>query len=181
MPPCDIRGNIVLVERAEDVPPALDRLRQADVIGFDTETRPSFRRGVTHDVSLIQLADRFTCYLFRLNRLGPNTELKNYLENESPLKVGLSVQDDFRSLGRWMPVRPKNFIELQKYVRAFGIEEMSLQKIYAIIFHQRISKRQQLSNWEAPTLTPAQMLYAATDTWACLRIYLELQRRSHDK
>ena len=78
-----------------------------------------------------------------------------------------------------MPVRPQNFIELQKYVRAFGIEEMSLQKIYAIIFRQKISKRQQLSNWEAQTLTPAQMLYAATDAWACLRIYLELQRRIH--
>ena len=179
LPPCDIKGDIVLIDRADDVPSAIRRLRQSDVIGFDTETKPSFKRGISYGVSLLQLADRTTCYLFRLNKLGPNAELRDYLEDGSQIKIGLSVQDDFRSLSRWMPVRPQNFIELQKYVRAFGIEEMSLQKTYAIIFRQKISKRQQLSNWEAQTLTPAQMLYAATDAWACLRIYLELQRRIH--
>ena len=175
LPPCDITGEIIIIDRPEDVAAAVDDLKQCSLIGFDTETRPSFRRGESNTISLLQLATDRRAYLFRLKKIGQNQLLKDLLESETHMKVGLSVHDDFHSLNRWMPCRPKNFIELQKYVKAFGIEEMSLQKIYAIVFNQKISKRQQLSNWEADQLTPAQQQYAAIDAWACRNIYYELQ------
>ena len=175
LPPCDITGEIIIIDRPEDVAAAVDDLKQCSLIGFDTETRPSFRRGESNTISLLQLATDRRAYLFRLKKIGQNQLLKELLESEDHMKVGLSVHDDFHSLNRWMPCRPKNFIELQKYVKAFGIEEMSLQKIYAIVFNQKISKRQQLSNWEADQLTPAQQQYAAIDAWACRNIYYELQ------
>lgn len=177
LPPCDITGEIIIIDRSEDVAAAIEDLKQCPLIGFDTETRPSFRRGESNTISLLQLATEKRAYLFRLKKIGPNQLLKDLLESNDYLKVGLSVHDDFHSLNRWMPCRPNNFIELQRYVKAFGIEEMSLQKIYAIVFHKRISKRQQLSNWEAEELTPAQQQYAAIDAWACRNIYYELQRK----
>ena len=177
LPPCDIMGEIIVIDRPEDVATAVDDLKQCPLIGFDTETRPSFRRGESNTISLLQLATDRRAYLFRLKKIGQNQLLKELLESEDHMKVGLSVHDDFHSLNHWMPCRPKNFIELQKYVKAFGIEEMSLQKIYAIVFNQKISKRQQLSNWEAETLTPAQQQYAAIDAWACRNIYYKLQHK----
>ncbi|MBO5086352.1 MAG: 3'-5' exonuclease domain-containing protein 2 [Paludibacteraceae bacterium] len=177
LPPCDITGEIIVIDRPEDVAAAIEDLKQCPLIGFDTETRPSFRRGESNTISLLQLATEKRAYLFRLKKIGQNQLLKDLLESNDYLKVGLSVHDDFHSLNRWMPCRPNNFIELQRYVKAFGIEEMSLQKIYAIVFHKRISKRQQLSNWEAEELTPAQQQYAAIDAWACRNIYYELQRK----
>ncbi len=177
LPPCDITGEIIVIDSSEDVAAAIEDLKQCPLIGFDTETRPSFRRGESNTISLLQLATEKRAYLFRLKKIGPNQLLKDLLESNDYLKVGLSVHDDFHSLNRWMPCRPNNFIELQRYVKAFGIEEMSLQKIYAIVFHKRISKRQQLSNWEAEELTPAQQQYAAIDAWACRNIYYELQRK----
>ena len=175
LPPCDITGEIIVIDRPEDVATAVDDLKQCTLIGFDTETRPSFRRGESNTISLLQLATDKRADLFRLKKIGPNQLLKDLLESEEHMKVGLSVHDDFHSLNRWMPCRPKNFIELQKYVKAFGIEEMSLQKIYAIVFNKKISKRQQLSNWEAEELTPAQQQYAAIDAWACRDIYYKLK------
>ena len=175
LPPCDITGEIIVIDRPEDVATAVDNLKQCTLIGFDTETRPSFRRGESNTISLLQLATDKRADLFRLKKIGPNQLLKDLLESEEHMKVGLSVHDDFHSLNRWMPCRPKNFIELQKYVKAFGIEEMSLQKIYAIVFNKKISKRQQLSNWEAEELTPAQQQYAAIDAWACRDIYYKLK------
>ena len=175
LPPCDITGEIIVIDRPEDVATAVDDLKQCTLIGFDTETRPSFRRGESNTISLLQLATDKRAYLFRLKKIGPNQLLKDLLESEEHMKVGLSVHDDFHSLNRWMPCRPKNFIELQKYVKAFGIEEMSLQKIYAIVFNKKISKRQQLSNWEAEELTPAQQQYAAIDAWDCRDIYYKLK------
>ena len=177
LPPCDITGEIIVIDRSEDVVAAIEDLKQCPLIGFDTETRPSFRRGESNTISLLQLATEKRAYLFRLKKIGQNQLLEDLLESNDYLKVGLSVHDDFHSLNRWMPCRPNNFIELQRYVKAFGIEEMSLQKIYAIVFHKRISKRQQLSNWEAEELTPAQQQYAAIDAWACRNIYYELQRK----
>ena len=178
LPPCDIVGEIIVIDRPEDVAAAIDDLKQCPLIGFDTETRPSFRRGESNTISLLQLATDRRAYLFRLKKIGPNQLLKDLLESEEHMKVGLSVHDDFHSLNRWMPCQPKNFIELQKYVKAFGIEEMSLQKIYAIVFNKKISKRQQLSNWEADQLTPAQQQYAAIDAWACRDIYYKLRVES---
>ena len=141
-------------------------------MGVDTETRPSFRRGTVHQVALLQISTKDTCFLFRLNHLGLPDFLEDFLQNDV-LKVGLSLKDDFAMLRKRNQKDPRfgNWVELQDYVPLFGIEEKSLQKIYALLFKKKISKSQRLSNWEAEVLTEAQQLYAATDAWACVEIY----------
>ena len=122
------------------------------VVGIDTETRPSFRKGIMHNVALVQISTWDTCYLFRICRIYNIHAIKQILESTGTLKIGLSLKDDFAGLRRLSPIIPHHYIELQQYATAFGIEEMSLQKIYALLFGRKISNTQQLSNWEAPVL-----------------------------
>ncbi|MGC8802860.1 MAG: 3'-5' exonuclease [Bacteroidales bacterium] len=143
--------------------------------GFDTETRPSFKKGRTNNVSLIQLAADNTCYLFRINRLGLRHELIEILTNPNIIKIGLSLQDDLRGLHKMAHFQPQGFVDLQNYVQQFGIQEKSLKKICALVLHARISKNQQTSNWDVPILSEAQQIYAATDAWVCLKIYEKLK------
>lgn len=171
LPSCNIAGEIVIVDKLHDVAPALKELKKAEYVGFDTETKPTFKAGQQNKISLLQLATTEKAYLFRLNMIGECSAIKRYLESDKYTKIGLSVKDDFHALQDWMPCKPNNFIEIQKLVQFFGIEEMSLRKIYAIIFGKKISKRERLSNWEAPTLSPEQIKYAATDAWVCIEIY----------
>lgn len=171
LPLVHIDGRIITIDKEEDVAAAVAYLRKSPVIGFDTETRPSFAKGVTYKVALLQLATEDTCFLFRLNKIGFSVALKSLLQSSKIKKIGLSSHDDILSLKRRCPFRPMGFIELQTLVKSYGIKEMSLQKIYAIIFGQRISKGQRLTNWEADILTEKQRVYAATDAWTTLRIY----------
>ena len=135
-----------------------------------------------HQVALLQVATPDTCFLFRLNRIGITDALVRLLEDQQITKVGLSLQDDLRMLRQRRDFVPGTFIELQKEVKAIGIEDMSLQKIYANLFGKKIAKNQQLSNWEAETLSEAQRKYAATDAWACIQIHEEIakMRRNGD-
>ena len=171
-------GRIVVVDSDSEAESALAHLLKEKAVGIDTETRPSFRKGTMHRVALVQISTWDTCYLFRLCRSCSLEPVKRLLESADVLKIGLSLKDDFLALRRLGNVEPRQYIELQRYVDAFGIEEMSLQKIYAILFSKKISKGQQLSNWEAASLTPAQQTYAATDAWACLHIYRALRGES---
>jgi ribonuclease D len=166
--------EIVVVDNPQLVEKAIKELYLSDIVGFDTETKPSFTRGKVNKIALLQISDNKKCYLFRLQKIGKNITLKHFLESTKNLKIGLSLRDDFRMLNRWTNVKPQNFIDLQTFVKGFGIEETSLQKIFAIIFAKKISKREQLSNWEAPILDNSQQIYAATDAWACRQIYLKL-------
>ncbi len=175
LPAAPFDGSIRLIDCPEDVHEAVVELRKANIIGFDTETRPSFKKGLLHTVSLMQLATPDVCYLFRLNKLGLMQELIDLLEDPGLLKVGLSIHDDFHSLRRLKPVEPQGFIDLQQYVKQFKISDNSLSRIYGILFGERISKGQRLTNWEAETLSPAQQSYAALDAVACIRIYRHLQ------
>jgi ribonuclease D len=175
LPILSIKTEIQVINTAAEAEIAIAELSQVGIVGFDTETKPSFQKGIYNKIALLQIASDTKCYLFRLNKIGQNSAIKRLLEDTDVCKIGLSVHDDFHSLNKWMKFVPGNFIELQTYVRNFDITEMSLQKIYAIIFGQKISKSQQLSNWEAPALSAAQQLYAATDAWACRTIYLELK------
>lgn len=177
MPKAAFPGRIFVVYTEAEARKAVDYLNQHEVVGVDTETRPSFRRGTTHQVALLQISTHDTCFLFRLNRLGLPDFLEDFLLNDV-LKIGLSLKDDFAMLRKRNNKDPRqgNWIELQDYVRRFGIEEMSLQKIYALLFGKKISKSQRLSNWEAESLTEAQQLYAATDAWACVEIYSYLEK-----
>ena len=172
MPKVLFEGRIFVIYTESDADKAIEYLKSQSVVGVDTETRPSFKRGTSHNVALLQISTQDTCFLFRLNRIGMPTSLQNFLMSDT-LKVGLSLKDDFTMLRRRKDVHTEegNWIELQDYVAHFGIEDRSLQKIYANLFGQKISKSQRLSNWEAESLTESQLRYAATDAWACVQIY----------
>ena len=172
LPKVLFEGRIFVVYTEADTEKAVEYLKTQQIVGVDTETRPSFKRGMTHKVALLQIATADTCFLFRLNRIGMPESLQNFLMSDV-LKIGLSLKDDFMMLRRRKDVHAEegNWIELQDYVGRFGIEDRSLQKIYANLFGQKISKSQRLSNWEAETLSESQMRYAATDAWACVEIY----------
>ncbi|MDR3251682.1 MAG: 3'-5' exonuclease domain-containing protein 2 [Tannerella sp.] len=170
------QGQTVIVETEEELERALRYLSTFREIGFDTETRPSFSKKTHYKIALIQLSTDDTCFLLRLNKLGGTPELlESFLINKEVKKIGLSLRDDFHGLHSLTKITPGNFIDLQAYVTRFGIEDMSLQKIYAILFGKKISKRERLSNWEAEKLSEAQQRYAALDAWSCLRIYKFLE------
>lgn len=171
LPTVTYPGHIVVVNTAEQAVSALETISRYSVVGFDTETKPSFRKGRTNPVSLIQISVGDCCYLFRISKFGFIPELKGFFENGSLLKIGLSLKDDFNVLHKTLDFEPSGFIDLQDYVKDFNIHDISLQKIYAIIFKERISKSQRLSNWAAPSLTAPQQIYASIDAWACLKIY----------
>ena len=176
LPRASFPGRIYVIFSEAEAKKAVDYLNTQTIVGVDTETRPSFKKGATNKVALLQISTIDTCFLFRLNSIGLPDFLEEFLQNDI-LKIGLSLRDDFNMLRRRNKKDPKegNWIELQEYVPNFGIKELSLQKIYAILFREKISKSQRLSNWEAETLTEAQQMYAATDAWACVRIYQKLQ------
>lgn len=167
-------GKIHVIDQVKRVPTAVAHLSKESILGFDTETKPSFKRGQVNKVALLQLATKSDCFLFRLNRIGYPNELEALMSDPAIRKIGLSLRDDFAAIRQRSGECPENFIDLQSYVSMFGIEVNSLQKIYALLFHKKISKSQRVSNWEAPTLSRAQQSYAAIDAWACLRIYTYL-------
>lgn len=174
LPPVVYPGGIkavTVVDTAAKARTALRDLNKYDHIGFDTETRPSFQKGHMNKVCLLQLSTGPQCYLFRLNAPGIFDMVRPLLENPDIIKVGLSVHDDFNSLRRRGEINPKGFLDLQDYGRTFHIADISLQKIFAIVFGEKISKAQRLTNWEAPHLTDQQQIYAAIDAWACLKLY----------
>lgn len=162
---------ITLIDNAAAADAVLPELTSCRMLGFDTETRPSFQRGQVNKVALLQLSTGDHCYLFRLNRPGIYDKVRCLLEDPEILKIGLSVNDDFSSLRRRGDLNPQGFLDLQDYCRSFNIADTSLQKIFAIVFGLRISKAQRLTNWEAEHLTDAQQIYAALDAWACLELY----------
>lgn len=171
MPKAVFPGRIFVIQTEGEADKAVKYLSSQPVIGIDSETRPSFTKGQSHKVALLQLSSEDCCFLFRLNHTGLTQSLIDLLENPDIIKVGLSLRDDFMMLRKRESFKQHSCIELQEYVQEFGIQDKSLQKIYGILFKEKISKSQRLSNWEADVLTDAQKQYAATDAWACLKIY----------
>ena len=174
MPVVIFEGKITLVDDLSKIDPAIEELRRSTVVGLDTETKPSFTRGTHHKVSLVQISTLDHCFLFRLNKTNFPPALADFLADESVKKIGLSLRDDFSGLNKHHIFKPANFVDIQSIAQSYGIMELSLQKIYAILFGKKISKSQRLSNWESPELTEQQQRYAATDAWASLQIYLQL-------
>lgn len=171
MPAAVFPGEIRVIDNAADARAALRYLSRQPIVGFDSETRPSFRRGSTHNVALVQLSTHEICFLFRINKMGFVEPLRRFFELADVKKIGLSTKDDFHGLHKMGEFEPQGFVELQDYVKEFGIIDASLQRIYAILFGERISKGQRLTNWEAVELTESQQHYAALDAWSCIRIY----------
>lgn len=176
MPVVGFDGTITLVDDLSKLQAAIDELRRADVVGVDTETKPSFTRGTHHKVSLVQISTTNHCFLFRLNKISFPQELADFLADDKVMKIGLALRDDFNGLIRQRKFKPDNFVDLQTIVKNYGILELGLQKIFAIVFGRKISKAQRLTNWENDVLTDQQQVYAATDAWASLLIYLQLMK-----
>jgi ribonuclease D len=174
LPIAQFPGRIIVILTPGETEKAVRYLLSQPILGFDTETRPSFKRGRQHKVSLLQVSTLDTCFLFRLNHTGLTPAIIQLLEDRTVKKIGLSWHDDLNSLSKIGEFKTGSFIEIQDLVRDLGIEDLSLQKLYANLFNQKISKRQQLSNWEADILTDKQKMYAATDAWACIMIYQEI-------
>ncbi len=168
-------GDIVVVDREEMVEAACCDLAACPIIGFDTETRPSFKAGVTYKVSLLQLSTPTRCYLFRLNKVAFSDPIIAILESDKILKLGADIAGDIRSLNQLRPIQDRGFYDLQSYIWEWGIGEKSLRKISALVLGKKVSKAQRLSNWEAAQFTHQQRVYAATDAWVSIEIYNKLQ------
>lgn len=168
-------GPISLIDSLESFEKEIDQIARLPVLGFDTETRPSFKKGKVYPTSLIQIASLEQAWIIRVNRIGYPRQLMEVLSGENPLKIGLGLQDDLRRLRADFQFEPDGFLDLQNYVQAFRIDEKGLKKISGIVLSKRISKSQQVSNWDADILSEAQLRYAATDAWICLKIYYSLR------
>ena len=159
-------GRIHLIDTVgSEFNKAVSYLKSQKVIGFDTETRPCF---------LLQLSGKEHAFLFRINHMGLPKKLSSLLASNRVIKVGAAVTDDIRGLQKYQEFTPRAFVDLQKMVGDYGIQDRSVKKMTAIILGFRISKAQQLSNWEAETLSESQMKYAATDAWVCREMYVKL-------
>ena len=176
LPRVVFEGRIVVVLNEHEAEKAVRYLLSQPILGVDTETKPSFRKGSQHAVSLLQVSSHDICFLFRLNLLGMSPSVKRLLEDQTVPKIGLSWHDDLMMLHRLGDFEPGNFIDLQHHVKEIGVEDLSLQKLYANFFGQRIPKRERLTNWETDMLNDKQKMYAALDAWACIMLYEELVR-----
>lgn len=176
MPPVRFEGEVVVVDTAEDAVRACEDLLQYPLIGFDTETRPTFKAGPLNKVALLQLSTPHTCYLFRLCKMALVKPVIKVLESKTTVKIGADIGNDIKALQQLRHFRPDGFLDLQSIAGEWGVAEKSVRKMSAIILGQRVSKAQRLSNWEATSLTTAQCSYAATDAWVCLRMHEVLQK-----
>jgi ribonuclease D len=170
-------GKIHLVEKVEQLTDAVNYLNKQPILGFDTETRPTFKKGQNHQVALLQLSTANEAFLFRTNLIGLSPGLIKILGSTSILKIGAAIRDDIKILQRIAHFKPGGFVELQEMVKLYGIENFSLKKLAAIVQGVRISKSQRLTNWEAPVLTEQQQVYAATDAWISYMIYIGLTQK----
>jgi len=177
MPIAAFEGEVIVVDREEQIAEAVAYLKKQRTIGVDTEARPSFQRGTHYPTALVQIATHERCYLFRLTHIGMPQELADIFADPKICKVGLAFKDDINGLRRRRNFVPANCIDVQSLVARYGILDLGLQKIFAICFGKKISKTQQLTNWENSHLTPEQARYASTDAWATLLIYEDLLRQ----
>ncbi len=166
--------EIHVVEKEEQILDAVDYLKMQSILGFDTETKPAFKKGQKNIVAMLQLATSDKAFLFRLNKIRFNGPIRKILADSTIIKVGVAIRDDLKALNNKNSFTPQSFIELQELVKKYGIQNFSLQKLSAIILGIRISKSKRLSNWEAETLNEAQLKYAATDAWVAHEVYKKL-------
>jgi len=168
-------GQIFLIDTLDSLFECLPLLNKIQVFGFDTETKPAFKKGKINQIALLQLCTSDMAFLIRLNKIGLPGPLQEILSNPDIIKAGIAVRDDLKGLRRHEEFKPAGFIELQDYVKKFGIESNGLKKLAAIVLKIKISKSQQLSNWEDNKLSVGQLRYSATDGWVCHGIYSRLK------
>lgn len=184
LPRKEFAGRVLVVDSEDSMAEALDVLRGERVLGYDTETRPAFKKGLVYDMALLQLSTADTAVLWRLQKVEMPRELIEILQSKEVLKVGAAIRDDIRGMQRMKRFRAEGFLDLQQIVGDYGIQEISVRKMAALVLGIKVSKAQRLSNWEAVSLTDAQQDYAAMDAWVCREIYIELQKydgKNHTK
>jgi ribonuclease D len=171
------QGEVLLITNKPQAEKAIEEIKKCDIIGMDTEARPAFRRGVIYPVSLLQFATDKKVYLFRLLQTGVLPGILEILEDKNKIKIGIAPGDDMKDLAKSKHFHPQNIIDLNKFAQQNGFESIGAKKLSALVLGIRISKAQQVSNWEAKRLSAAQIKYAATDAWICREIYLKLIKR----
>lgn len=174
LPRINFEGDIVVVDNYDNIQEIGEYLMTFDVLGFDTESRVSFKKGEPNSISLLQISAGNRAYLFRLNKINLTKHIIRVLESNKIKKIGVALKDDIKQLQIKGGFTPNGFVDLQKIVNSYGIGELSLKKICAIVLESSVSKAQRLSNWNAQKLTDAQIIYAATDAWVCEQIYRKL-------
>jgi ribonuclease D len=168
-------GDIFLIDTERKFEIAIPLLQEYTTLGFDTETKPSFKKGKMNSTALLQLATEDKAFLFRLNKIGFPDHLADILANENILKIGVAIRDDLNELKRLKDFEPGGFVDLQDTAKDLNIKNISLKKMAAIVLNFRISKSQRVSNWEQEILSPAQLKYAATDAWVCYELYQKIK------
>lgn len=174
LPKLSFPGEIRVINSEEELKQWLPVLTKKTIIGFDTETKPSFSKGKTNSIALLQLSTDQIALIIRVKNTGIPNSLLKLLQNKEILKIGAAIHDDIKALQKVRSFIPGGFIDLQNFVKDKGIESKSVRKLAAIVLNVRVSKSQQLSNWESDTLTDAQLQYSAIDAWVCSEIYKKL-------
>ena len=171
LPLLQFEGKIVIITSEEALNKAVEELSEFDVLGFDTETRPSFKKGEYHPTSLVQISSDEKCYLIRTLNTGLSDSLINLFENDNILKIGIALHDDIKDLQKSRQFNAQGFVDLNVEATKIGMDSIGAKNLSGIFLGGRISKSQQTSNWENRVLTEAQQIYAATDAWICLKVY----------
>lgn len=170
-------GKVHLIDEPQQVEEAILSIKKEAVVGIDTETKPAFKKGVSYKTALIQIATSEAVYLFRLNKIGFPKGLAKILNNREIAKIGIAVIQDMKELRQqYFQFTSNEVIDLNVLCNKMGFENIGAKNLSAMILGHNISKRQQTSNWETPTLSEAQIRYAATDAWICREIYLKLMQ-----
>lgn len=167
-------GKVVLIQTAAELESAVKAIEQVDVLGFDTETRPSFKRGESYKVALVQLSTTDTVYLIQIQKTGLSESFAKILSDPTIIKAGVAIRDDIKGLQKYRHFKAEGFVDLSLVAREKGIGVESVKKLTGLLLGFRISKSVQTSNWETSTLTEKQIEYAATDAWVCLEIHRKL-------
>ena len=180
LPIISFEGEIIIIDSEDEISEAISYLKASEVLGFDTETRPAFKKGERHQVALLQLATNEKAILFRLNKIGLPADVLDILSDENIIKTGVAIRDDIKALQAHTGFTPGGFIELQTYVSEFGIDDNGLKKLTCNLLGFRISKKARLSNWEDEVYTEVQKKYAATDAWVSYEIYTKMSNLNGD-
>lgn len=171
LPLLKFKGKIIVADDEESIGKVMEELSHHERVGFDTESKPNFKKGKSNPLALMQFAVDKRCYLVRVHRTGVIRPITDFMANADVVKIGLALDDDFHQLKKQTKFTPQSFIDLNKLAPKIGIEKIGVKNLSAIFLNGRVSKNQQTSNWENPILTDAQLSYAATDAWVCLKIY----------
>ncbi|WP_422360058.1 3'-5' exonuclease [Reichenbachiella sp.] len=182
LPLMKYEGEYQIIDEESQVKEAVEALREAEIIGFDTETKPAFRKGESYPVALLQLSLPNMAFLFRLNKISLSEDIVSLFEDSKIKIVGIGIRDDIKDLQKLRNFKPSGFVDLNELGATLGFESIGARNYAGMFMNHRISKSQQVSNWENEVLTESQISYAATDAWICLDIYnkmMEIQAKSN--